>query len=82
MFEDMAAGTAEGSVPEPAPPVTAETIRCWIAGLSRVDRHVDDAERVSRMAQARPQGQRRAVWPFGVLAARRRSTVVPCDDTV
>ena len=39
-------------------------------------------ERVSRMAQARPRGQRRAVWPFGVLAARRRSTVVPCDDAV
>jgi len=39
-------------------------------------------ERVSRMAQARPQGQRRAVWPFGALAARRRSTVVPCDDAV
>ncbi|HMI22875.1 MAG TPA: hypothetical protein VK594_00175 [Streptosporangiaceae bacterium] len=37
-------------------------------------------ERVSRMAQARPQGQRRAVWPFGALAARRRSTVVPGDD--
>ena len=36
--------------------------------------------RVSRMAQARPQGRRRAVWPFGALAARRRRTVVPCDD--
>jgi hypothetical protein len=30
-------------------------------------------ERVSAMARARPQGGRRAVWPFGALAARRRS---------
>ena len=30
-------------------------------------------ERVSTMARARSQGQRRAVWPFGALAARRRS---------
>ena len=33
-------------------------------------------ERVSRTAQVR---RRRAVWPFGALAARRRRTVVPCD---
>jgi hypothetical protein len=39
-------------------------------------RRIED--RISRMAQARPQ--RRAVWPFGALAARRRSTAVPCDD--
>ena len=39
-------------------------------------------ERVSRMAQARPQGRRRAVWPFGALAARRRRHVVPCEDAV
>jgi len=25
------------------------------------------------MAQARPQGRRWAVWPFGALAARHRS---------
>jgi hypothetical protein len=36
-------------------------------------------ERISAMAQARPQVRRRAVWPFG---ARRQRTVVPCDDTV
>jgi hypothetical protein len=39
-------------------------------------------ERISRMALASPQRRRRAVWPFGALAARRRSTVVPCDDAV
>ena len=39
-------------------------------------------ERVSRMAQARPQGRRRVVWPFGALAAHRRRTVVPCDNAV
>jgi hypothetical protein len=36
-------------------------------------------ERVSTMAQARPQGRRWAVWPFGALAARHRRAVVPCD---
>ena len=30
-------------------------------------------ERISTMARARPQGRRRVVWPFGALAARRRS---------
>jgi hypothetical protein len=30
-------------------------------------------ERVSTMARATPQERRRAVWPFGALAARRRS---------
>ena len=39
-------------------------------------------ERISRMAQARPQGRHRAVWPFGALAARRRRAVVPCDAAV
>ena len=39
-------------------------------------------ERVSRMAQARSEVRRRAVWPFGVLAARRRCAVVPCDAAV
>ena len=29
-------------------------------------------ERVSRMARAKPEARRRAVWPFGALAARRR----------
>ena len=38
--------------------------------------------RVSRMAQAKPEVRRQAPWPFGALAARRRSTVVPCDDAV
>ena len=35
-------------------------------------------ERVSSMAQAKPEVRRRAVWPFGALAARRRRAVVPC----
>ena len=39
-------------------------------------------ERVSRMAQAEPAGRRRAVWPFGALAGRRRRAVVPCDAVV
>ena len=39
-------------------------------------------ERVSRMAQARPQVRRRPVWPLGALAARRRRTVVPCQDAI
>jgi hypothetical protein len=38
-------------------------------------------ERVGRMAQAKPE-VRRAVWPFGALAARRRRAVVPCDAAV
>jgi hypothetical protein len=38
-------------------------------------------ERISRMALASSQG-RRGIWPFGALANRRRSTVVPCDDAV
>ena len=36
-------------------------------------------ERVSKMAQARPEARRRAAWPFGALAARRRRAAVPCD---
>jgi hypothetical protein len=39
-------------------------------------------ERVSSMAQAKPEVRRRTVWPFGALAARRRRAVVPCDATV
>ena len=39
-------------------------------------------ERVSRMAQAESEVRRRAVWPFGVLAARRRRAVEPCDAAV
>jgi len=35
--------------------------------------------RVSVMAQAKPEVRRRAVWPFGALAARRRRDAVPCD---
>ena len=33
-------------------------------------------ERVSRMGQAKPEVRRRAVWPFGALASRRRRAVV------
>jgi len=36
-------------------------------------------EQVSRMAQAKPEARRRAVWPFGALAARRQRAVVPDD---
>jgi len=39
-------------------------------------------ERVSRMARAKPGVRRRAVWPFGALAARRRRAVVPHDGAV
>jgi hypothetical protein len=39
-------------------------------------------ERISRMARVRPEGRHRAVWPFGALAARRRRTVVPCEDAI
>jgi len=39
-------------------------------------------ERVSEMAQARPEARRRAAWPFGALAARRRRAAVPCDTGV
>jgi len=39
-------------------------------------------ERISRMAHADPEVRRRAVWPFGALAARRRRAVVPCDTVV
>jgi hypothetical protein len=35
-------------------------------------------ERVSTMARVRPEPRRRAAWPFGVLAARRRRAAVPC----
>jgi len=46
------------------------------AEIRRID------ERVSRMARAKPEVRRRAVWPFGALAARRRRAVVPCDAAV
>jgi hypothetical protein len=39
-------------------------------------------ERVSSMAQAKPEVRRRAVWPFGALAARRRRAVEVCDAAV
>ena len=39
-------------------------------------------ERVSSMAQAKPEVRRRTVWPFGALAARRRRAVVPRDAAV
>ena len=50
MFEELAGGDEPAeAVPEPAAPVTAETLRCWIAGLARLDRQVTDAERVSQL---------------------------------
>ena len=39
-------------------------------------------QRVSRMAQAKPAVRRRAPWPFGALAARRRRAVVLYDAAV
>ncbi len=49
MFERMAGGDEPPeAVPEPAP-VTAETLQSWIAGLTRLDRQVDDAERVDQL---------------------------------
>lgn len=39
-------------------------------------------ERVNRTAQAKPEVPRRAIWPFGTLAARRRRAVVPSDAAV
>jgi hypothetical protein len=38
--------------------------------------------RVSSLAQAKPEVRRRAVWPFGALAARRRRAVEVCDAAV
>jgi hypothetical protein len=32
-------------------------------------------ERVSKVARPRPDARRRAAWPFGALAARRRRAV-------
>src|SRR4051794_41824563 len=50
MFEDVGGGDAPAeAVPEPAAPVTAAMLRCWIAGLARVDRGVGDAERVTQL---------------------------------
>src|SRR5204862_187301 len=50
MFEDVGGGDAPAdAVPEPAAPVTAAMLRCWIAGLARVDRAVDDAARVTQL---------------------------------
>jgi hypothetical protein len=39
-------------------------------------------ERVSRMAQAKPEVRHRAIWPFGARAARRRRAVAPCDAAI
>jgi hypothetical protein len=39
-------------------------------------------QRVSKMARARPGARRRAAWPFGALAARRRRAAVPFDTQV
>ena len=36
-------------------------------------------ERASMLAEAKPEVRRRAVWPFGALAARRRRAVELCD---
>jgi hypothetical protein len=38
--------------------------------------------RVSSLAQAKPEMRRRAVWPFGALAARRRRAAELCDAAV
>ena len=37
-------------------------------------------ERASMLAEAKPEVRRRAVWPFGALAARRRHA--GCDTVV
>jgi hypothetical protein len=34
-------------------------------------------ERISATAQAKPEVRRRAAWPFGTLAARRRGARTP-----
>ena len=39
-------------------------------------------QRVSAMAQAKPEARHRAGWSFGVLRGRRRRAVVPCDAAV
>jgi hypothetical protein len=53
MFEGLAGGDVPAeAVPDPAlslGPVTAETLRCWIAGLAWLDREVDDAERITQL---------------------------------
>jgi hypothetical protein len=50
MFDRLAGGgEPAGAVPEPAAPVTAETLRSWIAGLACLDRRVEDAERVTQL---------------------------------
>ena len=50
MFEAVAGGGdgPAGAVPEPAP-LTTEALASWIAGLARLDRQVDDAERVRQL---------------------------------
>ena len=48
MFEGTVTDTTDGAVPEPAP-VTAEALQSWITGLTRLDRLVDDAERVAQL---------------------------------
>ncbi len=50
MFERLAGGDEPvPAVPDPATPVTAATLRSWIAGLTGLDRRVDDAERISQL---------------------------------
>ena len=39
-------------------------------------------ERASMLAEAKPEVRRRAVWPFGALAARRRRAAGLCDAAV
>jgi len=36
-------------------------------------------ERAGKTVRPRPDARRRAAWPFGALAARRRRAVAPCD---
>ena len=50
MFEGLAGGgESPEAVPEPAAPVTAEMLQSWITELARLDRQVDDAERVAQL---------------------------------
>jgi hypothetical protein len=51
MFESVAADDAPpAAVRESAGPVTAETLASWITALTRLDRAVDDAERITQLA--------------------------------
>ena len=49
MFEGLAGDDESPEAVAGPAPVTAEAIGSWIAGLTRLDRQVDDAERVARL---------------------------------